>query len=59
LREYVLIDPTERRVEVFTLAAAGAWMLVDQTHKVDLSLASLDLKLPMAWLFKGAASETA
>jgi Uma2 family endonuclease len=59
LREYVLIDPAQRQVEVFTLAAAGTWMLTDQTTADVLTLASLDLVLPMAAVFKGvkAASE--
>ncbi|MCW7540394.1 Uma2 family endonuclease [Aquabacterium sp. A7-Y] len=53
LREYVLIDPAEQRVEVFTLADADAWTLVDQTKANDLTLSSIDLKLPMASAFKG------
>ncbi|MES2887723.1 MAG: Uma2 family endonuclease [Pseudomonadota bacterium] len=53
LREYVLIDPSERRVEVFTLAKADAWTLVDQTKATPLALSSIDLKLPMAQVFKG------
>jgi Uma2 family endonuclease len=53
LREYVLIDPTKRQVEVFTLAEAGAWLLTDQTTADVLSLVSLDCKLPMELVFKG------
>ncbi len=29
LREYALIDPATRQVEVFTLAEAGAWLFTD------------------------------
>jgi len=53
LREYALIDPSDRRVEVFTLAEAGAWMLVDQTNADALTLRSIDLSLPLDVVFKG------
>ena len=53
LREYVLIDPALRQVEVFTLASAGAWMFTDQTREDTLSLESIDFKLPMAMVFRG------
>ena len=53
LRESALIDPSDRRVEVFTLADAGAWMLVDQTQADALTLCSIGLRLPRAAVFKG------
>ena len=53
LREYVLVDPTKRQVEVFTLAQAGAWLPADQTQAGVLSLSSIDCKLPMESVFKG------
>lgn len=53
LREYVLIDPAKRHVEVFTWANGGAWRLTDQTMAEVLSLASMDCKLPMELVFKG------
>lgn len=59
LREYVLIDPVKRHVEVFTLADAGAWLLTDQTKDSVLSLASIDCKLPMDVVFRGVEGETA
>jgi Uma2 family endonuclease len=59
LREYVLIDPAKRQVEVFTLAQAGAWLLTDQTQADELTLASIDCKLPMAVVFKGVEGEEA
>jgi Uma2 family endonuclease len=59
LREYALIDPAERRVEVFTLAEAGAWLLTDQTKAATLTLGSIDFKLPMELLFRGVESESA
>jgi len=57
LREYALIDPATREVEVFTLTDTGAWLLTDQTKAAELTLASIDCKLPMAWVFKGVESE--
>lgn len=52
LREYALIDPTSREVEVFVLTADG-WLLSDQTRSEVLLLASIDCRLPMAAVFKG------
>lgn len=59
LREYVLIDPTTREVEVFTLVDAGSWLLTDQTRSSALSLVSIDCVLPMDVLFKGVQNEAA
>jgi Uma2 family endonuclease len=59
LREYVLIDPATRVVEVFTLADAGTWLLTDQSEAGDLRLASIDCAMPMAQVFKGVAREEA
>ena len=53
IREYVLINPTKRQVEVFTLTDGGSWLLTEQTNSVDLALSSIDLKLPMELVFKG------
>ncbi len=53
LREYALIDPAKRQVEVFTLAERGAWTLTDQTAAGQLTLASIDLTLPMELVFRG------
>lgn len=55
LREYVLIDPLTRQVEVFTLVQAGSWLLTDQSKAGALRLQSLDLAMPFAHLFKGIA----
>ena len=57
LREYVLIDPAKRQVEVFTLTSGGAWLLTDQTTTNELTLASIDCKLSMALVFKGVEAE--
>ena len=59
LREYVLIDPRDRRVEVFTLAGADSWTLVDQSLGTVLTLGSIGLALPMEAVFKGVEAETA
>ncbi len=56
LREYALIDPAKRQVEVFTLAEAGTWSLTDQTAADTLTLTSIDCTLPMDLVFKGVAS---
>ncbi|MCW7541663.1 Uma2 family endonuclease [Aquabacterium sp. A7-Y] len=55
LREYVLIDPADRRVEVFTLADAAVekWTMVDQSKAGELVLSSIDLTLPLEVVFKG------
>lgn len=53
LCEYAVIDPSERRLEVFTLADAAAWMLVDQTQAGALTLGSIGLTLPMGTVLKG------
>jgi Uma2 family endonuclease len=54
LREYALVDPSSRAVEVFTWTDAG-WLLADQTGRAELRLASVALQLPQAELFKGVA----
>ena len=56
LREYALIDPAKRQLEVFTLADDGAWTLTDQTAADVFTLASIDCKLAMELVFKGVES---
>ncbi|MBK7003344.1 MAG: Uma2 family endonuclease [Rhodoferax sp.] len=51
--QYALIGPSDRRVEVFTLAETDVWRLVDQTKADGLTLNSIDLKIPMEVVFKG------
>ena len=57
LREYVLIDPVKRQVEVFTMAEGGTWTLTDQTGADVLTLTSIDCKLSMQLVFKGVEFE--
>jgi Uma2 family endonuclease len=58
LREYVLIDPATREVEVFTLTPEG-WLLSDQTRATELSLSCIGAVVPMAAVFKGVEGEVA
>lgn len=53
LREYVLIDPTRRQVEVFTREPDGAWLAADQSWASVVTLSSIDSKLPIKSVFKG------
>jgi Uma2 family endonuclease len=57
LREYALIDPAKRQVEVFTLADGGGWTLTDQTGIDVLTLDSIDCKLAMELVFSGVEKE--
>jgi Uma2 family endonuclease len=57
LREYVLIDPSKRQVEVFALAEGDAWLLTDQTTAGVFSLGSIGCTLSMALVFKGVESD--
>ena len=59
LREYVLIDPARRQIEVFTVTDAGSWLLTDQTRSDSLSLTSIDCVLPLNLVFKGVQAEAA
>ena len=56
LREYALIDPVDRRIEVFTKVETGAWAHVDQTRDGALTLRSIDLSMPLEAVFKGVAA---
>lgn len=60
LREYLLIDPDARSVEVYRRNERSLFELHDQTGADALHLASVDLRLPMAELFDGldAADDT-
>ena len=53
LREYLLIDPDTRQVEVFQRNERSNFELLDQTGSAELVLASVGLRLPMAELFDG------
>jgi Uma2 family endonuclease len=53
LREYLLIDPDTRRVEVFRRNERGNFELIDQTGAAELVLDSVGLRLPADDLFDG------
>ena len=53
LKEYVLIDPDTRRVEVFRRNERLNFELHDQTGHAELVLESVGLQLPMTELFDG------
>jgi Uma2 family endonuclease len=57
LREYALIDPESRRVEVFRPADDGNWKLFDMSDNDVLTLESVDCKLALLAVFKGMDSE--
>ncbi|NRF65559.1 Uma2 family endonuclease [Aquincola sp. S2] len=59
LREYGLIDPDTRRVEVFRLGDDGLWNLLDMSEQGEFELASIDCRIARADLFKGMESEPA
>jgi Uma2 family endonuclease len=53
LREYALIDPESRRVEVFRPAEDGNWKLFDMSDDDALVLTSVGCTLEILALFKG------
>jgi len=53
LREYLLVDPDHRRVELFRRNDRGNFELIDQTGDTHLVLDSVALRLPMAEVFDG------
>ena len=57
LREYALIDPDTRRVEVFRPAEDGHWKLFDMSDGDALVLASVGCEIALAALFKGMDSD--
>ncbi|WP_297927979.1 Uma2 family endonuclease [Metallibacterium sp.] len=59
LREYVLIDPDTRGVEVFRRNERGLFELHDQSGTAVLALASVDARIPMAEVFEGVEAAPA
>jgi Uma2 family endonuclease len=61
LREYALIDPDTRRVEVFRPGDDGHWRLFDMNDGGVLDLASVGARLALYDVFQGmdSGSETA
>lgn len=53
LREYALIDPETRRVEVYRLGDDGLWNLLDMSDGPALELATIDARIALDAVFKG------
>ena len=58
LREYVLIDPETRDVNVYRRSAADEWTLHVMTERADLVLATVDATIPFAEIFDGIEPAT-
>jgi Uma2 family endonuclease len=56
LREYALIDPDTRRVEVFRPGQDGHWTLFDMSDAAVLELASVGLRIVLPEVFQGMDS---
>jgi Uma2 family endonuclease len=52
LREYLLIDPESRRVEIYRVGKEGQWVLTEVTGDGTLRLTSVDLEVPVQQLFE-------
>jgi Uma2 family endonuclease len=52
LREYVLIEPEHRAVDVFRRNPEGNWVLYAFTGDEELQLASLDFRCPLAAVYE-------
>lgn len=57
LREYGLVDPENRRVEVLRLEEPGRWVFLDMSDAEEVEFASVGCRLPMADLFDGVAPD--
>lgn len=57
LREYVLVDPDTRRVEVFRPGDDGHWKLYDMSDDEALVLESVDCAIPLRAVFKDMDGE--
>lgn len=53
LREYVLLDPDTRRVEVCRLGDDGLWNLLDMSDEPAIELATVSLRITLDAVFKG------
>lgn len=57
LREYVLVDPDTRRLEVYRPLPDGSCTFFDMSEQADLALESINCKIPLSQLFKGMDSD--
>jgi Uma2 family endonuclease len=53
LKEYVLIGPEVRSVELYRRNPDGTWLLMDCSARGELRLESIDLRLTLTSLFEG------
>ncbi len=53
LKEYALVDPDVRSVELYRRNPDGTWLLIDCAMRGELRLESIDLTLPLPALFEG------
>ena len=53
LKEYALIDPETRRIEVFRIGSDGLWVLHDMSDGTVLTLASVSCEMTMVEVFEG------
>lgn len=56
LREYLIVDPDSRRVELFRRDAEGRWVLFDFTGQPAVELATLSLKMSLADIFEDVSA---
>ncbi|MSQ60576.1 MAG: Uma2 family endonuclease, partial [Betaproteobacteria bacterium] len=50
-KEYVLIDPDRRTIDIFRRTKSGEWVLWDARGKSEVRFETLDLKLMEAEIF--------
>jgi Uma2 family endonuclease len=53
LKEYALIDPETRRVEVFRINTEGLFVLFDMSESDTLDLSSINCRIPVSEVFSG------
>jgi Uma2 family endonuclease len=53
LKEYALVDPETRRIEIFRPGPDGLWDLHDMSGRAVVSFASVGVDVPMAEVFEG------
>jgi Uma2 family endonuclease len=56
LREYALVDPDTRRVEVYRLGDDGLWNLLDMSDGAFIELATIDARIALDAVFDGMGS---
>jgi len=53
LKEYVLVDPDARSVQLYRRNPDDTWLLIDCAARSDLGLESVDLTLTLGTVFEG------